>query len=156
MRGRNCEVAGSMQLLAIPPRPPPTPSPVPSRPSPPTPATISPNCMHDIPAGLVNNPSYGFLTLFSVLLALPFSKRKLVDPRVTSAPQRSASTEFPDVRVQSHCSGSQVSCISVWRQATALLSIHTYHPDPSTYLLFSLQARYQSENQQNQRKTAVR
>lgn len=79
---------------------------------------------------LVNNPSYGFLTLFSVLLALPFSKRKLVDPRVTSAPQRSASTEFPDVRVQSHCSGSQVSCISVWRQATALLS--TYHPDPST------------------------
>ncbi|KAK7172688.1 hypothetical protein R3I93_002723 [Phoxinus phoxinus] len=33
-------------------------------------------------------------------------------------------------------------CISVWRQATALLS--TYHPDPSTYLLFSPQARYHS------------
>lgn len=78
---------------------------------------------------------------FSVLLALPFSKRKPLDPQVTSDPQRSASTEFPDVRVQSHCTESQVSCISVWRQATALL--RTYHPDPTTYLLFSLQARYQ-------------
>ncbi len=93
---------------------------------------------------LVNNPSYGFLApptrpSFSCSLS-PSQKGNWWTPRVTSDSHRSASTEFPDVRVQSHCTESQVSCISMWARPL-LRSIHP--PRSPTYLLFSLQARYQ-------------